>query len=148
MESQKVAIIGAGGLGREVLDIFDAINERNPRYEVVGFVVDPQFGKPGTMVNGLPIVGGFDWLAAHSSEVACVCGVGESHVRYRLIQRASSVGARYCSIEHPTVVRSRWVSIGVGSVISAGCVLTNQIRIGNHVHINLACTLGHDAVLE
>jgi serine acetyltransferase len=33
-------------------------------------------------------------------------------------------------------------------VICAGCILTTNITIGNHVQINLDCTIGHDAVLE
>ena len=33
-------------------------------------------------------------------------------------------------------------------MITAGSILTNQIRIGNHVHINLDCTIGHDAILQ
>jgi serine acetyltransferase len=32
-------------------------------------------------------------------------------------------------------------------VIGAGSIFTNQIRIESHVHINLDCTVGHDAIL-
>jgi serine acetyltransferase len=40
------------------------------------------------------------------------------------------------------------VSIGLGVVIGAGSILTNQITIGNHVHINLDCTIGHDVIVN
>jgi acetyltransferase-like isoleucine patch superfamily enzyme len=33
-------------------------------------------------------------------------------------------------------------------VITAGCILTNQIRIGAHVHLNLDSTIGHDVLVE
>ncbi|MRR59342.1 MAG: transferase, partial [Deltaproteobacteria bacterium] len=32
--------------------------------------------------------------------------------------------------------------------IAAGCILTNQIRIGDHVQMNLDCTVGHDTTIE
>jgi sugar O-acyltransferase (sialic acid O-acetyltransferase NeuD family) len=45
---------------------------------------------------------------------------------------------------HPTAVMSQWVEVGAGSVICAGCVLTCQISIGEHCHLNLNTTVGHD----
>jgi sugar O-acyltransferase (sialic acid O-acetyltransferase NeuD family) len=143
---KKVAIIGAGGFGREVLDIFEA--EKESTFEVLGFIVEPQFGSAGTIINDKPILGGFDWLERHASDVYVICGVGPSHHRKRLIELAQGVGARFCTIIHPSAILTRWVTIGTGVVITAGCVLTNQIKIGNHVHINLDCTVGHDVVIN
>ena len=37
--------------------------------------------------------------------------------------------------------------MGEGVVICAGNILTTNIRVGRHVHINLACTISHDVVL-
>jgi acetyltransferase-like isoleucine patch superfamily enzyme len=33
-------------------------------------------------------------------------------------------------------------------MITAGCVLTTQISIGDHVIVNIGCTVGHDTVIE
>ena len=38
--------------------------------------------------------------------------------------------------------------MGKGVVITAGNIITSQIRIGDHVFLNLGCTVGHDAILE
>jgi acetyltransferase-like isoleucine patch superfamily enzyme len=38
--------------------------------------------------------------------------------------------------------------MGPGTVICAGCLITTDIRIGAHVHINIGSTVGHDAVLH
>ena len=145
---RKVAIIGAGGFGREVLDIFDAINAVEPTYDVVGFIVDPEYGSPGTVVNAKLILGGFEWLAGRQNDVELICAVGAPELRLRMVQRAYSLGARFCSVRHPTVVASQWLSVGVGSILAAACVLTNQIRIGSHVQVNLDCTIGHDCTLD
>ena len=145
---KKVAIIGAGGFAREVLDVIDACNQVEERYEPLGFVIDPQYGLPGTIINDKPILGGFDWLEKYAGEVYITCAVGSSHHRYQLIQRATELKCRFVNLIHPTAVLTRWVTIGEGVVITAGCILTNQIQIGNHVHINLDCTIGHDVILQ
>lgn len=140
---KPVVLIGAGGGSRDLLDILEACGR-----EVVGYIVDPQFAPRETMVNGRPVLGGFDWLEQHADCVQVICGVGASEQRFRLIQRALALGATFCSVVHPTAILTSRVEIGEGSSIAAGCVLTNNIRIGKHVQINVACTISHDTVVE
>jgi len=146
-ERKKVVIIGAGGFAREVLDIFDACNNAGDRYDVLGYVVESPFGTPGAIVNEKPILGGLEWLDGQHRDVFVICGVGAPELRRRLVLEAVKRGARFCSIIHPTVRMSRWNSIGSGVVIAAGCILTNQIRVGDHVQLNLDCTIGHDVLI-
>ena len=145
---KPLVIIGAGGSGRDLLGVIDAVNQDDPRYEALGYVVDAQYGSPGTVINEKPILGGFDWLSKRSRESLAICGVGPPHHRYQLVRRAEAMGCRFFSVIHPTAVLTRWIQLGEGVVITAGCVLTNQIRIGNHVQVNLDCTIAHDAILE
>jgi sugar O-acyltransferase (sialic acid O-acetyltransferase NeuD family) len=148
METQKVVIIGAGGFGRELLDVFDACNADKQRYDVLGFIVQKEYSPIEGIVNDLPILGDFDWLKKHSQDVHVICGVGEPKARRKLIELAVGVGAKFCSVIHPLAYKSRWVDVGLGSVITAGCILTTQIKICDHVHVNLDCTIGHDAILK
>lgn len=145
---KKVVIIGAGGFAREVLDICDACNQDKQTYEVIGFIVDQQYGSPGVLVNDNPILGDFDWLEKHSGEVFVTCAVGAPQHRYQLIQRAQKLGCHFFNLIHPSATLTRWITLGEGVIIAAGCILTNQIQIGNHVHLNLDCTIGHDVVME
>jgi|LGVF01.1.fsa_nt_gb sugar O-acyltransferase (sialic acid O-acetyltransferase NeuD family) len=148
MSLQKAVIIGAGGFGREILDVFDAINAIKPTFDVIGFIVEPEYGKSGTFINDKPILGGFDWFAEHKNEVQAICGVGAPELRMRFVGRAQEMGVHFCSVVHPHAILTRRVRTGQGTVITAGCILTNRIRIGSHVHINLGCTIGHDVVIE
>ena len=148
MKKKKVVIIGAGGFGREVLDIIDACNVVEDKIEALGYVIDSQYGKPGNIVNEKPILGDFEWLERYSDEVYVTCGIGSSHLRYQLVQRALNINCRFINLIHPSAIFTRWISIGKGVVIAAGCILTNQIKIGNHVHLNLSCTIGHDVDLQ
>jgi len=145
---KKIVIIGAGGFGREVLDIIDACNQNNKIYEPLGFIVDSQFGEPGTIINDMPILGGVDWLKNNVDSVFVICSVGQPHLRYQLIQRATELHCRFINLIHPSAILTRWVSMGEGVIIAAGCILTNQIQIGNHVHVNLDCTIGHDVRIQ
>ena len=147
MSLTKVAIIGTGGFGREVLDVLEAVNQVSPTYEIMGFITDPGYQQPGELINEAPVLGYFDWLAAHP-EVKVICGVGAPDTRKRLIVQAEEAGADFFSVVHPRAVMTRWVTMGSGTIVTAGCILTNNIVLGNHVHLNLDCTVGHDVVIE
>jgi sugar O-acyltransferase (sialic acid O-acetyltransferase NeuD family) len=43
---------------------------------------------------------------------------------------------------------SEFIELGEGVIICAGTILTVNIKIGNHVIINLNCTIGHDTIIE
>jgi UDP-3-O-[3-hydroxymyristoyl] glucosamine N-acyltransferase len=45
------------------------------------------------------------------------------------------------------VEMSKWIEMGEGVVICAGCVLTTNIRLGKYVQLNLDCTIGHDVAM-
>jgi sugar O-acyltransferase (sialic acid O-acetyltransferase NeuD family) len=138
-------ILGAGGFAREVLDVYDACNDAKAgQFEVLGFLAD---GEQPSAINGRPVLGGVEWLRDHR-EVSAICGIGDPLTRRAVVERASALGAQFHSIVHPDATLTRRVEIGQGTVITAGCILTNNIRIGSHVHLNLDSTVGHDVVIE
>lgn len=145
---QKFVIIGAGGFAREVLEIFEACREIGQNYEVLGYIVERDYGQPGTLINDKPILGDFDWFSANACEVKAVCGVGDPVLRKRLITRARECGVKFGNIIHPSAILTRHVTMGKGIVIAGGSILTVQIELGDHVHVNLDCTIGHDCVIE
>jgi sugar O-acyltransferase (sialic acid O-acetyltransferase NeuD family) len=142
----RIVIIGAGGHGREALDVYDACNAAGQGpFEVLGFLSDGL--ARGSTVSGKPILGGIEWLAEHN-DVLALCAIGDPVTRREVVQRASSLGARFHTAIHPSAKLTRWVELGTGTLITAGCILTNDVRLGDHVHCNLASTISHDAVIE
>lgn len=146
--TKPIVIIGAGGHAREIGDIIDSINSIKEEYDLLGYVVDQEYGTAGEIVKGKPILGDFSWLAKNVKKTTAVCGVGSPQDRYKLINRALQIGTRFCNLIHPNATITSWVNFGEGVIVTAGCHLTNQIEVGNHVHINLDCTIGHDSKLE
>lgn len=142
-----IAIYGAGGFGREVLQLVRDINAVRKAFDVRGFVVDSGFDAPES-IQGLPVLGGVEWLVAHG-DVRIVIAVGSSAGRSRIAARIDAVCPdRYTTLVHPRAWVGEYVAIGAGSIVCAGALITTDIRIGRHVHVNIGATVGHDAVLD
>ncbi len=54
----------------------------------------------------------------------------------------------FATLIDPSVEMSDRVTVGEGTIICAHTIITVNISIGNHVIINLDCTIGHDSVLN
>lgn len=141
---KDIVIIGAGGFGREVAWLIEEINRVDKQWNLVGFVDDNE-NLQGTEVNGYKVVGDIDWL--EKQEVNVVCAIGDPITKKKTIDRLKEGKNSYPVLIHPSVIYSDKVSFGEGSIICAANVLTTDIKVGNHVIINLDCTIGHDATL-
>lgn len=139
-------IIGAGGFGREVAWCVERINIVKPTWNIRGFIDDNE-KKWGTKEDEYPILGGCEYLN-NQKDVYAVCAVGNPKIRKQIIEKLSNGGVRFATIVDPSVVLSKRVVIGEGTIICAGTIATVDISIGKHVIINLDCTLGHDDVIE
>lgn len=137
-----VGIFGAGASGREVAWLAEACLGTGVG---ITFIVDrPELA--GHMVNGFPTVPVDEFAKKSSGTPVCVA-VGDPADRERCVQVCSTLGLQFTSLIHPRVEMSRWVSIGEGTIVCAGSVLTTNISIGRHVHVNVDCTISHDAAI-
>jgi sugar O-acyltransferase (sialic acid O-acetyltransferase NeuD family) len=144
---RKIVIIGAGGIAKLVLDIIDTCNKVQEEYEVLGYIVESQYGAPGTVIYGRQVLGDFDWLAKHASEVDAVCAVGPSELRLKLVKQAEKVGARFCNIINPLAYLSPSINMGVGNIIGAFVAFGPEVRLGNHVFVNHSSAIGEEVNL-
>ncbi|SPA26387.1 conserved hypothetical protein [Cupriavidus taiwanensis] len=141
-----LVIYGAGGFAREVLQVALDMNSQTPRWDVQGFLVDPGYDV-AEPVHGLPVMTTDTWLAPVDGEL--VIAIGDTSARRAIADRMhAQFGMRFATLVHPRAWVGRQVRIGEGSVICAGALITTDISIGRHVHVNLGCTIGHDAILE
>jgi sugar O-acyltransferase (sialic acid O-acetyltransferase NeuD family) len=144
MKLTPVAIVGAGGFGREVAWLIDDINQDKQTFEFIGFVDDGASSTP----EGYPVLGTTDhWIDEARTNVQLVCALGDPITRWKVATRAADAGFRFATLVHPTVKRSRHVRIGPGGMICADNILTTNIDIGAHALLNLDCTVGHDSRL-
>jgi len=133
-------IYGAGGLGREVHSLVNALD----RFETIGFLDDGI--KKETLVKGIRVLGGLEVLNSFDLPVNLVLALGNPVSKSLLAKKIDPSRVHYPILKHPSVILQdeTTVQIGEGSILCAGSIFTTDIRIGNHVLINLNCTIGHD----
>jgi len=143
---EKIVIIGAGGFGREVKTIIDALNMIENRFHFLGFY-DDGISK-GTIVNGFPVLGNLNDLNSVEEEIGVALGIGNPITKYEIIKMLTNSFLYFPTLVHPSVIISDdSVSIAEGGIICAGTILTCNIKIDRFVTLNLLCTVGHDTII-
>jgi sugar O-acyltransferase (sialic acid O-acetyltransferase NeuD family) len=142
----KIAIVGAGGFGREVRMLIDQINRNSPQWEYIGFFDDDFQGC--SKVDPAERLGGIDLVNSWKESLALVCAVGNPLVKRKILTKITNPKIYYPILVHPqALVGCSNVHIGAGSILCAGSIVTVDIKIGCHVILNLSCTVGHDTVI-
>jgi sugar O-acyltransferase (sialic acid O-acetyltransferase NeuD family) len=129
-------LIGAGGVGREALDVALAAD-----VAVVGFVDDAPAGGP---VRGLAVVA-FDELPKGAPYLV---SVGAPSARLALAGRADDAGAVAHALVHPTAVIAPETEVAPGCLVMALAHVSSSVRLGAHAQVHYGATIGHDCVLE
>ncbi len=151
---KKIYIFGSGGFGREVLWLIQRINDRqekqtgNPEWEIAGFI-DDNTEMHGKFMDDIEVVAGSDYLIQQKEDVYVTIAVGSAKVRKNIAEKLGQYpNIHFATLIDPSVILSERIEIGKGCILCAGTIATVDIKIGNHVIINLDCTLGHDDVLK
>lgn len=139
-------IIGAGGLGREVAWIVERINKVNSTWNLMGFI-DDNDSLWGKYQDDYKVLGGCEYLKSLRN-VYAICAIGAARIRKHVIGKLLGSDVKYATLIDPSALISKRVEIGEGVIICAGTIVTVDIKIGNHVLINLDCTIGHDDVIQ
>lgn len=141
---KDIVIIGAGGFGREIAWLIEDINIDNPEWNIIGFVDENQ-SLNGTVINGYKVVGNIEWLKER--DLYAIVAIGNPISKKKIIDELSGSKIKYATLIHPSVIHSKSVNFGEGTIICAGTICTVNIEIGSHVIINLDCTVGHDTII-
>lgn len=137
-------IIGTSGLAREMAFVFGSIQQSE--WSLEGFIA-AESAEIGRDLGFASVVGDDAWLLDGASECGIVIGVGIPAVKERIVARYAAASARFTfpSFVHPTaVLDERLVRLGRGNMVTAGCVFTCDIDVGDFNLFNLQTTVGHD----
>jgi len=142
----RAALFGAGGFGREVAWLLrETAQVRGETADLV--FVTPDLPLAGVHPGGVPAISETDFAQAHRDRPALVT-LGDPTARRKVAETAAGLGARFATAIHPGVRHSDSVTLGEGTILCAGTILTVDITLGCHVHVNLDCTIGHDCRLS
>ena len=137
--TRSIAIIGAGGFAREVLWLLEDLGLAN---HVVGFY-ETEAHWQDRQVAGLPVRPTSELDGRWNAVIAVGDPVGRADILKTLPE-----GILYPTYIHPSARLGPRIEVGDGAVVCAGSILTCDIRLGRHVHLNLGTTVGHDCVFE
>jgi len=144
-----LVIVGAGGFGRETAEAVRALNDDGASWRLLGYL-DDEPARSGTLVDGLPVLGGTAELGRLPDAWVVVCtGRPDNYVsRPRIVTTLGLPPERYATIIHPTASVPASSRVGPGSVVLAHTALTAAVSVGSHVAVMPHVTLTHDDVVE
>jgi sugar O-acyltransferase (sialic acid O-acetyltransferase NeuD family) len=122
------AIIGAGGFAREIKAALGLPDTK--------FFVDDAYQKVESGIYGLSK---FD-----PDKYEVVVAIGDPIDRARMVDKLPSNTRFFTFIDPSAQIQDVDVEIEEGSIICAGCIITTNVKIGKHTHLNLLSTIGHD----
>jgi len=136
----RLLIFGAGGHGRELAWV---ARRCLPASVIVEFVVDRrEYWKKSVdscrvrLFEDLEIDRGSAYVAA----------LGDPKDRREAAAKMAMKFDAFALVD-PSTVCSERVFVSPGSVVMPGCVLTTNVRIGMHAHINIGCGISHDVTV-
>lgn len=135
-----LGVYGAGGCGRGILPLVRASLHVD---EECVFVDD---NASAQSVNGARRLT-FAQFAEHRSDRRICLAVANGRVRQALDDRCRSAGIEFFTVRASEHVEMDDVQIGEGALISPYTVVTSNVRIGRHFHLNLYSYVEHDCVI-
>ena len=145
IKSTPVVIIGAGGHGREVLDVIEAINTAGGSLEMLGFIDIGPVDEELLLRRGTRLLDPDTSVAALGA--VYVIGIGNGDDRRRINADLQSPDCRAAILIHPAATVGGDNHFGDGCVLMAGSRVTNNVRIGRHVHLGVNSVVGHDCIV-
>lgn len=128
METEKVAIYGAGGHGRVVADI------------VLALGMEPIFVDDGA--KGYP---DFDtFFATYGTGIPVALGIGENRLRRQAALRVTRAGCSLATLVHPTATVSPSAKLEAGTVVMPGVIVNAGAQVEEGVILNSGCIVEHD----
>jgi sugar O-acyltransferase (sialic acid O-acetyltransferase NeuD family) len=139
-----ILIVGAGGHGQVVADIFRARGQHGAAAKTAFLDDDPR--RHGAVLAGSAVLGGTE-LRAGTPHDAVIVAIGDNTTRARVYAGLVAAGEVPATAEHPRSVVAEDVVIGAGSMICAAAVVNTGSVIGENVIINTAATVDHHGVI-
>lgn len=145
---RKIAIIGAGAYGQQILTFIH--NDSVENFKIVGFFDD--YAQVGTIVSGVPVIGYISDVISHyhNNEFDCVfIAIGYKHFDfkeqvYNSIKGIVPLANIICkhAFVHPTAKLGEGIFLGNFVVINLGAELEDDVTVTLHSIIN------HDSIVR
>lgn len=143
---KDIVIYGAGGFGREIACLLRLINEKNPEWNLIGFLDDNE-SLWGSKNEYGPVLGGADWLNAQQKPIAVAISVGSPAAVESIANKITNPLVEYPNLYAPSVtfLDKESLKIGKGNIFCTNCFVSCNVTVGDFNLFNGYIPIGHDA---
>ena len=142
---KDIAIYGAGGFGREIATAIKRMNQKQPKWNLIGFFDDGI--KKGTTISHLgTVMGGIEEVNAFNSPLSIAIAIGNPSTLQIVREQINNPQISFPNIiiDPFIVTDSETFIIGEGNIIQGGCWVSCDVSIGNFNVLNGSIVMGHD----
>jgi sugar O-acyltransferase (sialic acid O-acetyltransferase NeuD family) len=140
--ADDLVIVGAGGHGRETLDIVEAMNEDGSGdWNFLGFVDDGEVRSDRLDRRGAEVV---ETGELDPEKVRYVIGIGDPGTRETVAERMTLAAFVPAILIHPDASVGSDARIAEGVVLSAGARVTTNVTLERHAQLNVGAVVSHD----
>jgi sugar O-acyltransferase (sialic acid O-acetyltransferase NeuD family) len=132
----RIAIVGAGGHGKVVLDAVLSAGD-----QIVAGIVDDNTELIGARLFNFPIVGSVKDL---NDVDGYIVAIGNNRIRKEKYDYYLQAGYKPVTVIHPTAIISPRTSVGRGVAIFANVVVNPDAVIGDNTVLYTSCTIDHE----
>ena len=142
---KRLWIVGAGAFGREVLAWLRDVPAAQRTWEIAGFL-----DLNAAALKGYPCdlsIAGEESSFSLSDYDVFICALGDPEKKLRACRLLKSRGAVFTTLIHPTAIVGPYCSVGEGTILCPGSIVTTNVTLGNFVTVNMNSTVGHDVII-
>jgi len=142
--NKKLAIVGAGGLGREI-ESWLVASHLVYEFELVGYLDDNNDGLDNYETD-LKIINDIS-LDSFKSVKNILLAISSKDLKNRIYNDFLKGGFNIITFIHSSVIIGKYAKLGIGTVIAPNAIVSCNTVIGNAVFINLGSQIGHDVII-
>jgi len=143
---KHLIIIGAGGMGRQVMSFAKSCVGYGKEYDIKGFLDDDPNAMKG-FPGYPPVLGTVDGYQLEEDDVF-FNSIGDIRSKKRCIQIILDKGGDFLTLIHPTAQVSPDTKIGKGCMIGSYVGIGVETTIGDFCLIQSKATIGHDVHVD
>jgi len=142
---KDLIVLGAGGLGQEIVWLAEEINESKPSWNILGYL-DDNSTIQGNVIHGYPVLGKIDDSRNYPGAYFFL-GVGDPRLRRKLVDAITRYDPKWATLISPTVRVHRSNKLGTGVGIGRYSDLTLNCDIDDFAYVNIHVVLGHEVTI-
>jgi sugar O-acyltransferase (sialic acid O-acetyltransferase NeuD family) len=145
-----LALYGAGGFGREALDIAQRINVKHAKWDKIFFVDDFKFGNIITNTEVLTFDDMLKLASKMGKSLNLVITNGDSIERQLLLEKviANNLDTNLIPLISSEARVASSAKIEAGSIVCPGAQISVDVKISLNCVINCNSIVGHDVTIE